>query len=277
MWSTLFIHMKNKMKKNLIKTVDINLLYANDYNSNKMPEAKFEALVDTIKRNGQTHPIQVVQDKKGKYRIMGGEHKWRAMKLLKYKEVDIIERHFDDDIDEKLGSVEDNLHGNSIPIREAMIVAQATKKYKLGDLERRLGQGESELRDKLFLSGNEAKINKIKETIEREHTVMIDFIVDTDAQENAERFTKKLREFAQKNGAREIKTEIGISKIKEAVCVMTFNVSNLQKNVIEDAIKHIRKRESVSKSRAFELMSADYLAGADINTPQKLAKKNSKK
>jgi len=272
--TTAIAHIK---MKNKIETVDINLLEANGYNSNKMNEMKFEALIDTIKRYGQTHPIQVVQDKEGKYRIIGGEHRWRAMKLLKFTQVDILCRAFADDIDEKLASVEDNLHGNPIPIKEAMIVASATKKYKLSDLQKRMGQSEPELKDKLILAGESDKLEKLKESIELEHTVELDFVVDCEAKENAERFLKTIVESARKLGARVIKSDVKMSKTKEAVGLVTFNVSDLQKNVIDTAIKAIMSQENVSKARALEFCAAEYIASANIHTEAENKAKNSQK
>lgn len=249
---------------NKIIQISIEDLYANSYNSNKMPEIKFEALMDTIKRYGQTHPIQVVQDKEGKYRIIGGEHRWRAMKLLRFKTVDVLVREFEDEIDEKLASVEDNLSGNPIPIKEAMIVAQATKKYKLKDLQKRMGQTEPELKDRLLLAGENEKLEKLQEDLEKDHLVELDFVVDAEAKENAEAFAKSIAEVAKKMGARNIQTNVKMSKTKDPVGFMSFNVSDLQKNVIEQAIQTVISTEEVSKGKALELIAADYLAGAPL-------------
>ena len=258
------MNQKNKTKKQLERiAVEIDECYPNEYNSNKMPEKKFEALVDTIRRYGQTNDVQVVRDEKGKYRIVGGEHRWRAMKLLKYKTVNVIVREFEDDIDEQLGSVEDNLRGNPVPIKEALIVANATKKYKLKDLQKRFGQDESELKDKLFLLGEEEKIKKIEESLNKEHTLEMDFVVDTDVKENAEVAINRITAFAKLIGIKVADSKLKIAKGKETVALLTFNVTDPQRKVIEQALNDIQKSEEVSKSRALELICADWIAGSN--------------
>lgn len=266
------------MKHHDIKTVLIDECHPNKYNANRMPEAKFEALVDTIRRRGQTHPIQVVTDKKGGYRIVGGEHKWRAMKALKYKEVQIIEHAFEDEVEEQLGSLEDNLHGNPIPVKEAMIIHSATKKYKLPQLRKRLGEDESELKDKLLLVKDEEKLKKVIEDATKEHLVEVDFIVDADPKQNADNFVKDIVTYAKSLGAMMLPNRppvIKLSKNREAVALFAFNISESQKNVVEQAIKMITKEEDISRGRALELMSADFLAGHGLS-PARLAKAGKK-
>lgn len=248
------------MKKHTIITVPIDELSPNEWNPNKMSDIKLNALVETVKRNGQTHPIQVVKDKKG-YRIVGGEHRWKAMKLLKYKEVEVIVREYEDEIDEKLGGVEDNLRGQTIPIKEALIVAAATKKYPLSALEKRLGESQGELRDKMLLAGEENALKKMQENIEREHTVEITFILDADAKKNAENFIKELSRVTAKLGATIQNSSVKLSTSKETVAVVIFQVSDLQKNVVEQAITSIMKSEEVGRGRALELCAAEYLSG----------------
>ncbi len=260
--------------QNKTQTVDINLLDPNEYNSNKMPDVKFTALVETIKRYGQTHPIQVVVNK-DRFRIIGGEHRWRAMKMLKFTQVEILVRKFEDDIDEKLASVEDNLSGNPIPLKEAMIVASAIKKYKLSDLQKRIGQTEPELKDKLILVGEADKLEKLKENIELEHTVEMDFVVDTNPQDNAERFITEISKMATRLGATVMKSSIKLSKTKDAVALVTFNVSESQKSVIETAIKSLMVQEEITKGRALEFLCAESIAtnGIHEKQPKKLSPK----
>lgn len=254
---------QNSQNKKL--TVAIDKCHPNSYNSNKMSEIKFQALVNTIKANGQTHPIQVVEDDAGTYRIIGGEHKWRAMKLLKFTEVDILVRAFEDETEEKLSSLEDNLHGDSIPVREALILAEATKKYPIQVLERRLGESKAEINDKLLLVQSDEIIKKARESFETEHLVEIDFIVDMEPEENGKNFLKGITAAAKKLGAAVAKSEFRKAKGKETVMLVSFTVSNTQQEVIDLAINGIMKSEKVTKARALELMSADWIAGDTLS------------
>lgn len=264
------------MKKHQIITVPIDDCYPNAYNANRMSEKKFESLVDTIRRSGQTHPIQAIKDNKGKYRIVGGEHKWRAMKALKYNEVELIIREFEDEVEEKLGSLEDNIHGESIPIKEALIIASANKKYPLPKLMKRLGEDESDLRDKLLLVSDEDKVKKLTEQMEQEHIVDIDFVVDIDPKKNADRFIQEISKVAKQFGARVVNSHFKRSKSKEAVSVLSFVISEKQRAVIDMAIENVRKSEQVAKGTALEYLSADYLAGAKLS-PKVTEKRPNKK
>jgi len=252
----------HRIMKHEILNIPIDELYPNEYNANTMSEKRFGALLDTIKRNGQTHPIQAVKDKDGKWRIIGGEHKWKAMKLLKYKECQVIERKFEDLTEEQLSSLEDNIHGSSIPIREAIILAGATKKYSLSQLERRLGEDQPYIKDRLMLVTDEEKMKKVAEQARSEHYVEVSFIVDQEPKENAEKFLKEITNAALKLGSSVMKSEIKISKSKESVAVVAFNVSETQKNVIENAIASITKQTHVARGTALEFLAAEYLAGS---------------
>lgn len=248
-----------------------------------MSEQKFAALIDTIRRNGQTHPIQVVKDDRyktpSKYRIVGGEHKWRAMKFLKMTEVTAIIRAFDDDTEEQLSSIEDNLHGSSVPIKEALIIASATKKYSLPQLQKRLGEDQRDLKDKLLLVTDAEKLDKVKQTLNSEHTVEFSLLLGTTPQQDAERFVTELKKFATGGGAKIIKCELGMSKTKDTIVFVTFNVSELQKNVIEKAVEYIINTEDVNKARAVEFMAAEFLAGVKnyANTKKESKKTGARK
>ena len=73
------------------KMVDIGILEKNPHNPNAMDVESFNLLVDNIERVGLTDPILVVQhpEKEGMYRIIGGEHRWEAAKMLGFDEVPV--------------------------------------------------------------------------------------------------------------------------------------------------------------------------------------------
>lgn len=63
-----------------LKVVDlsVDVLVANDNNTNEMTERQLERLADEIRENGFIQPIQAIPMDDGKYLILGGEHRWRA-------------------------------------------------------------------------------------------------------------------------------------------------------------------------------------------------------
>lgn len=71
--------------------VGTDLLEKNPYNPNAMDVESFNLLVDNIERVGLTDPILVIPhpEKEGMFRIVGGEHRWEAAKLLGFDEVPV--------------------------------------------------------------------------------------------------------------------------------------------------------------------------------------------
>lgn len=61
-----------------LKHIPIDQLVPNGWNPQTMDEAQFNRLVDDIKENGCIVPLQVVPYEDGTYRIIGGEHRWKA-------------------------------------------------------------------------------------------------------------------------------------------------------------------------------------------------------
>jgi ParB-like chromosome segregation protein Spo0J len=71
--------------------VDIDKLYANDYNPNRMPAEEMRLLGECIMKYGFLFPIIVNWDKeKQKYRIIDGYHRYFKLKQLGIKQVSIV-------------------------------------------------------------------------------------------------------------------------------------------------------------------------------------------
>lgn len=75
------------IEKPVLKFIPIDLLVPNPWNPQKMDESQFERLTEEIKENGCLVPLQVVPHEDDTYRIIGGEHRWRACKLAGLEEV----------------------------------------------------------------------------------------------------------------------------------------------------------------------------------------------
>ena len=72
------------------KEISVGEIEANQWNPNQMKDKEFDRLVKEIDESGMIDPIQVVPLDSGKYRIMGGEHRYHACKLLGYETVPSI-------------------------------------------------------------------------------------------------------------------------------------------------------------------------------------------
>lgn len=78
----------------------IDDLVKNDANPNEMTDAEFNMLCDNIEKMGMTDPILVRPLKEGKYRIVGGHHRWEVGKVLGFTEVPctiVTDPEFDED------------------------------------------------------------------------------------------------------------------------------------------------------------------------------------
>lgn len=75
-------------------------LSPNPKNPNEMTDSEFNMLCDNIEKMGITDPILVRPLEEGKYRIVGGHHRWEVAKLLGFEEVPctvVKDPEFDED------------------------------------------------------------------------------------------------------------------------------------------------------------------------------------
>ena len=80
--------------------LSVDDLVVNEMNPNKMKKREFDLLVDNIEKTGLTDPILVRPIEDGKYRIVGGHHRFDAAKYLGFDNVPctiITDPSFDDD------------------------------------------------------------------------------------------------------------------------------------------------------------------------------------
>jgi len=74
------------------KIVDMDQLFANNYNPNKMPKNEMNLLGDCILKYGFLFPLIVTWDKKEeKYRIIDGYHRYEKLKQLGATKVSVID------------------------------------------------------------------------------------------------------------------------------------------------------------------------------------------
>ncbi len=112
-----------KNLKNNLSIIPIDFLSAGSWQVRKnFNENELNSLSQSIKNNGIFQPIVVISDKekKGKYKIVAGERRWRAAQLANIHEVPIILR--DDLSPEKIVEISllENLERSDLnPIEEA--------------------------------------------------------------------------------------------------------------------------------------------------------------
>lgn len=234
----------------------------NQWNPNRMNKKEFEALKLSIKENGQTKPIQVRPIKDG-YEILGGYHTWLAMKELGLLEIEINGRKLNDD-DAKIFSLQDNIGGQDDIMRLGKLVYELTEKgYSIKKIAQVYGEAEDALKDALKVVQEEMdkKLKKLKEELSRENLVELAFIVDEKPKDQIKQFVKDITKFSETRGAEVVSAKEKINPKKVTVNLITFSVTAPQAKVINRAIEKLIKDEKVSRSRALELICADFLAG----------------
>lgn len=254
--------MKNQSKKLKTEIVPLGSCHPNPWNPNRMNRKEFEALKLSVKEHGQTKPIQVRKTGKD-YQILGGFHTWSAMKELGEKEIAVSIHDFNDD-DAKIYSLQDNISGQDDLLKLGMLVYELTQKgHTIEKIAKVYGQEEETLKDALKLAEEEAdeKLKKLNEEVNRPHLVEVSFIVDEDPKERTAQFVKDITSFAKAHGASIIETKEKINPKKVTVSLITFSVTAPQAIVINEAIDSLAKSEKATRSRALELMCADWIAG----------------
>ena len=102
-----------------IKTVNINDLYASNYQPRKeFNQDALDALVNSIKEKGVLQPL-LVRKKDDKYEIIAGERRWRASKLAGLTEVPVIEKELNNQEVLEVALVENLLREDLSAIEEA--------------------------------------------------------------------------------------------------------------------------------------------------------------
>lgn len=82
---------------NATNLVDINLIYANEGQPRKYFDSKkIQELANSISTHGLLQPIIVKKDNAGKYKIVAGERRYRAAKMVHLQEIPVIIKDFDE-------------------------------------------------------------------------------------------------------------------------------------------------------------------------------------
>lgn len=132
-----------------IRKIPVDLCVPNEWNANKMDENEFKRLVEEIDDTGFLNPIQVVPLTDGKFRIIGGEHRWHACKVLEYTTVPAViltEEKFDDKDLQKFVSMRQNIiHGKINAEKFAKLFTEMTERYSKEALQKLFGFTDKEV------------------------------------------------------------------------------------------------------------------------------------
>lgn len=252
--------MKKQISKRQSQFVPIEKCRPNAWNPRGMNKKEFEALKLSIQEHGQTQPIQVRPVKNG-YEIIGGYHRWLAMKELEFKEVEINPVSMNDD-EAQIFSLQDNIHGQDDLLRLGKLVYELTSKgYSIKKIAQVYGQEEDLLKDALKIAQIEIakKLQKLKNELSKENLVELAFVVDERPADQIKTFIQEVTKFAENKGVEVESVKEKINPKKVTVALITFSVTSPQAKVINKALEKVIKAEKTNKSGALERICSKFL------------------
>ena len=126
--------------------IDVDCLHPNEWNPNYQTDETFNQLVDEIKEDGFEQPLNVVpaDEIEGvlQYTIIGGEHRWKAARVLGLEQIPCYVHHNWDEAAQKLKTVRRNLMtGQLDDVKFTAMVKDLEDRFKISeeDLPKLLG------------------------------------------------------------------------------------------------------------------------------------------
>ncbi|MBB5324123.1 ParB family chromosome partitioning protein [Anoxybacillus tepidamans] len=116
-------------------------------------DEKIAELALTIRTHGMIQPIVVRECEDGKFEIIAGERRWRAVQTLGWTEIPAIIKNLNDKETASVALIENLQREELTPIEEAMAYAKLLELHHLTQeaLAQRIGKGQSTIANKLRL------------------------------------------------------------------------------------------------------------------------------
>ncbi|GMU25830.1 MAG: hypothetical protein AMXMBFR16_07350 [Candidatus Uhrbacteria bacterium] len=251
--------------KTQIKTVLIKECVPNSWNPNEMNVRQFSSLKKAITKFGQTKPIQVAvwpnMKVKGGYVIVGGYHTWKVLGELGNTEIEVNVHEFKNEDEAKLYGLTDNIHGSNQQLKLGKLAYELTQNgYSVKEIATSLGEEDVNVKDALDLVQDEIekKMAELKKA-ERENFVALNFIVDKDPKKSADEFIKAVTVFAKTKGVKVGKVIADVNPQRETIALVSFNVTNPQKDVIDEAVSALIKETKMTESEAIAEICSRFL------------------
>jgi len=136
-----------------IKKIPVTNIIPNPYQPRTVfDDEKIDELCETIRSHGVIQPI-IVRERGGKYEIIAGERRWRAVKKLGMDRIPAIVKEFDDQQAASIALIENLQREGLTAIEEAMAYQKLIELHGLTQesMAKRLGKGQSTIANKLRL------------------------------------------------------------------------------------------------------------------------------
>ncbi|MBA9028074.1 MULTISPECIES: nucleoid occlusion protein [Bacillaceae] len=148
------VDMETPSKNEEIKQIAISDIVANRYQPRTVfNENKIAELAQTIHTHGIIQPIVVREYEQGKFEIIAGERRFRAMQKLGWESAPAIVKDFNDTETASVALIENLQREELTPIEEALAYGKLLELHQLTQeaLAQRLGIGQSTVANKLRL------------------------------------------------------------------------------------------------------------------------------
>src|SRR3972149_5730611 len=136
-----------------IEYIDINKLVPNAYNPNVQDDREFNALVESIRFTDEelVEPVIVHDKKDGTYEICGGEHRWKALRLLnKTRAPCIVLQDKDPDYLKFLNMKLNIIKGHIDPMRFTNMFNELSERFEQDILKEMMGFTDEAMFERLF-------------------------------------------------------------------------------------------------------------------------------
>ncbi|MFK2826562.1 nucleoid occlusion protein [Bacillus sp. B190/17] len=141
-------------EREAVKQIPVSLIMPNRFQPRTVfNDQKIEELARTIHIHGIIQPIVVREAEDGKYELIAGERRWRAVQTLKWETVPAIINNLDDTETASVALIENLQREELSPIEEAIAYGKLLELHGLTQeaLAQRLGKGQSTVANKLRL------------------------------------------------------------------------------------------------------------------------------
>ncbi len=127
-----------------IRTVRLDLIDPNSWNPNQEDAKAFDTLTEELDHEnggvGYIDLMQVVPLESGRYRLIGGEHRWKALKVLGEEEADCVvltaDRWKDEDLQKFVTMRLNMIKGNLNPDKFMQLYLDLAKRHSEDDMQR---------------------------------------------------------------------------------------------------------------------------------------------
>lgn len=179
-----------------VEKVDIDKIDPNSWNPNSMPEEHFDMLKREYERIGYVQPVLVrpMTDKEGRYEIVDGEHRWRALRQKGAEKLHVVIKELDDDEARKTTLNMNDIKGTDNPVELAKVLEDLTEGTAVEDLEEDLLMDKEEIEQHellLDLPDSDELTEELDEATSEDEDdgldeVVIEFSVQSDTAEGLE-------------------------------------------------------------------------------------------